>query len=484
MKYIEQIILKNFQSHKHTSLKFNQGLNIIVGASDSGKTSILRAIKWVLYNEPLGDFFIREGEKETSVSLIFNNGVRVERYRGASKNQYKLFDGEEEMIFEGFGASVPLEVRQAIGIDKIELDQKESRTINLAEQLDGPFLLSEKPSVKASSIGRLVGANIVDDALRESLNDNRKISAERTRLLAENKGLEKEIESFAYLAALEEKLVLLEELKLKIRAGEELKARLESLHTSFQALRLEIDSKQEILSKLDRLDELGQLALDLGERIGYSRQLIRLGERMDYVTREKAGEARLLAKTEKLDLVTGRLALLDNKISSLSKLVRSHTRLIGLGQEKEGLAKVLARLEKIQELDPGVLEGKLVAYRRLLALEKAYKAVKKSLDLGRTYLDGFSGLELAERNYTRLQSQLRICDSLQALARAWEENRSSSQLGRDYIEDLRLSTIGLLKDYKELLKTAEVCPFCLSLIDEGHIDEIINRYMEDYDYEI
>ena len=73
MKYIKKVNLVNFQSHKDTTIEFDKGLNIIVGASDSGKTSILRGIKWALYNDPSGDYFIREGESECSVTIYFSD---------------------------------------------------------------------------------------------------------------------------------------------------------------------------------------------------------------------------------------------------------------------------------------------------------------------------------------------------------------------------------------------------------------------------
>ena len=40
MVKIKKIDLINFQSHKFTSLDFADGLNVIVGPSDNGKTSI------------------------------------------------------------------------------------------------------------------------------------------------------------------------------------------------------------------------------------------------------------------------------------------------------------------------------------------------------------------------------------------------------------------------------------------------------------
>ena len=114
MIYIKKIELINFQSHSHTEIEFDRGLNVILGNSDAGKTAILRAIKWALYNEPRGDYFIRQGEKNVSVKIVFSNGVVVERSRTPSKNSYYLLDAQgEEMRFEGFGLDVPKEITDA-----------------------------------------------------------------------------------------------------------------------------------------------------------------------------------------------------------------------------------------------------------------------------------------------------------------------------------------------------------------------------------
>lgn len=62
MKRFERLLIENFQSHEQTEVFFTEGLNVFVGPSDSGKSAILRALRWVLYNEPKGTDFIRAGK--------------------------------------------------------------------------------------------------------------------------------------------------------------------------------------------------------------------------------------------------------------------------------------------------------------------------------------------------------------------------------------------------------------------------------------
>ena len=51
---IDKIKIENIQSHKNTELNLSNGINVIVGSSNNGKSAILRALYWAIYNRPLG----------------------------------------------------------------------------------------------------------------------------------------------------------------------------------------------------------------------------------------------------------------------------------------------------------------------------------------------------------------------------------------------------------------------------------------------
>ena len=147
MKYLKRIELINFQSHKYTDLYFDDKVNVIIGPSDSGKTAIIRAIKWVLFNEPSGIDFIRKGTTESNVVLYFDDNLIIKRGRSKSKNYYEITypNGLEER-FEGFGTKVPEEIIELTGIQKVELDGNNLISLNISDQLESPFLLTSTPS--------------------------------------------------------------------------------------------------------------------------------------------------------------------------------------------------------------------------------------------------------------------------------------------------------------------------------------------------
>ncbi len=49
---INSLSLKNFKSWKDTLLEFHKGVNAIVGTTDAGKSNVIRAIRWVVFNRP------------------------------------------------------------------------------------------------------------------------------------------------------------------------------------------------------------------------------------------------------------------------------------------------------------------------------------------------------------------------------------------------------------------------------------------------
>lgn len=70
---IKQLNIQNFQSHVDTTLEFSDGCNIIVGNSDSGKTAIIRALRWLVFHKPTGDEMRSHWGGKTKVELFIDD---------------------------------------------------------------------------------------------------------------------------------------------------------------------------------------------------------------------------------------------------------------------------------------------------------------------------------------------------------------------------------------------------------------------------
>lgn len=186
---ITEIEIENFQSHKHTKIEFSpKGLNAITGASDSGKSAIIRALRWALYNEPKGSDFIRHGESRATVTVRFSDGSFITRTRtNSDAGSYILGDGRgKTKEYKGFSNAVPIDVANTHQMPRVELAPGVERSLNFSYQLDGHFLLSESPAVRAAVIGRLTGVHLVDSAIKEKrkelLNLTKDINAAEKRV--------------------------------------------------------------------------------------------------------------------------------------------------------------------------------------------------------------------------------------------------------------------------------------------------------------
>lgn len=159
---IKSLSLKNFQAHSQTTLNLSPGVNAIVGNSDEGKSTLFRALYWLVNNRPAGDEFIRYGEDQTAVTLVTEEGDTVTRFRrrGGGQNGYTL-NGE---AFAAIGTGVPPEIAGTLNLGEI----------NLQPQLAGPYLLGDSPAAVARYLNQLVDLDAIDhsvQSIRSTLNE-------------------------------------------------------------------------------------------------------------------------------------------------------------------------------------------------------------------------------------------------------------------------------------------------------------------------
>jgi len=156
---ISSIEIRNFQSHKKSELVLSPGVNVIRGDSHSGKSSVVRALKWALENRPQGfDFrstFADRGEV-TSVAVEFDDGQWVIRQRDPSKTNNYLVSSSDEPL-EALRADVPSEVRHLFSMDYY----------NVQGQYDSFFLLDDStPGEVARKLSEIVGLDEIDRVLK------------------------------------------------------------------------------------------------------------------------------------------------------------------------------------------------------------------------------------------------------------------------------------------------------------------------------
>ncbi len=161
----KKLHIKNFQSHVNTIIDFQNGLNIIVGPSDTGKSAIIRALRKLVRDDPLGKDFINKNATECTIELIIeknNVDYKIIREVTASKNLYYLNDHE----FGGFGREIPQEIQNTLEMALIELENSDKIDLHFVDQHDAPFMVARgSAGTRSKLLGRIGGLHILDRAI-------------------------------------------------------------------------------------------------------------------------------------------------------------------------------------------------------------------------------------------------------------------------------------------------------------------------------
>lgn len=191
---IQRVSISNFQSHKNTVLDLVPGVNVIVGASDSGKTAILRALRWLIWNRPSGEAFRSTWGGDTKVDI---EAEHRHWFRSKGKENLYHYNGS---TFAAFGSDVPPEVSESLNINES----------NFQTQLTPHFLISESPGDVAKYFNQVAHLDQIDIGLKR-LNSNLRLLDNKHGFLIEQRSeLEEAIKQYDHLEKTEIDLEVIE----------------------------------------------------------------------------------------------------------------------------------------------------------------------------------------------------------------------------------------------------------------------------------
>lgn len=191
---IDRITLQNFQGHAKTDLELIHGINVIHGPSHSGKSSILRALRWIIENRPIGageNFRHNDADDKAEVlaTIVLNDGAHtaaLTRFRKGANNGYRIDDQELKAI----RSDVPQEVFDLLWLADHNLQLSQHNSI---------FLLNDSPGDVARKLNEVCGLQIIDDALGAGATLTNSLKQQQKTAIARAKELEADRERFADL---------------------------------------------------------------------------------------------------------------------------------------------------------------------------------------------------------------------------------------------------------------------------------------------
>ncbi len=266
--------LENIRSHVKSKIQFGSGFNCLVGGVGCGKSSVLYAVDFALFGDPIGrsfEYLLREGADECRVTLQFVHAsktytlTRGLKRRGKSisqdTEQLKLYE-DNKLVASVMSEAVAEQLKAITGLDKDIF-----REIVWVKQEQLKELLNMRPRERQKRLDELFGLSDYEAAwsnmlgVQKDYEGQKKVYERDLDILGMDKlqgEYHKSVEELSLIEGeledLKKKLVeaeaALNEATAKLQSLEELKKQTEGLMRKETELQTHVTNIEDICGKL------------------------------------------------------------------------------------------------------------------------------------------------------------------------------------------------------------------------------------------
>lgn len=211
---IRRLKIKQFQIHRQKELEFTNGVNVIIGETNQGKSAIIRALYLLLENQPRAaeKIFHRKGAKlPLEIELEDIHGNIIKR----KKKKYSL-NGVE---YKAFNNEVPAPIRELFPL----------KEINWHKQLDPHFLILSTPGAAAKVLSASTGLEEQEVIVKEIKNRLSECKSEIKRLTINNQEAKDKMKQLRPIVKFMMRAKSIKEKEKKLNKAQEDKSSLEAL---------------------------------------------------------------------------------------------------------------------------------------------------------------------------------------------------------------------------------------------------------------
>lgn len=222
---LEKLQLVNFQRHTKTTLTLDPHITTITGKSDSGKSAIIRALRWLLLNKPRGNRFIRDGQKNCTVRLLVDGQTVVRAKVG--DHLYRFGKQEFKTVARD---GMPEQLQQFLQVSEL----------NFQTQHNALFWLDLTPSQVSKEINKLVDMELADRCVRAVAKELREHKATIKVLVSQQQEAKDKAKELKWVPTCQKLHAKTESLQLSAKRlrqrSEDLKALLEQIEATTKRL--------------------------------------------------------------------------------------------------------------------------------------------------------------------------------------------------------------------------------------------------------
>lgn len=257
---IHSLYLQNYRSWKKLTIDFSPGVNVIVGLSGTGKSNIIKALKWLYKNQtPTGNRHRSLWGGRTK-ARIRNDSHLISRIQGEGKNLYKL-DGEG---YDAVGRKPPPDdILKALNFSDVSLQT----------QAESFFLLNKTDGQVAKYLNGIVNLDVIDTTYQNQKRDLKRTEDKLNYISNELVGLLSEKDELDWVEEAEEELQPILALEIEI----------ETLEDMYGILKSTLDNISDIKENLKRFEKYDEAKILFDKILSLQKEVDDLGEDHYYV---------------------------------------------------------------------------------------------------------------------------------------------------------------------------------------------------------
>ena len=430
---ILSVTLKNFKAHGDRQFHFNPGTNAICGENGAGKTSILEAIAWTLFNyrgNYRKDDLIRNGcrSAQATISFVSSKDQRTYNVQRCTSKGYILFDPQlnQRLPYSRIDEEVLPWLREHLGVATgTDLARLFENTIGVPQgMLTADFLLSgEKRKrvfdaiLKVEDYKQVSGelgslqkyAEGLVDALERDIRHYDDVLRDRPDMETRCGQVQQEIEqSEKHLHELDEQLTGLSRQKTELEATAKT---VQALEQKRQQLTTQLEGYQREHVLLEAAVERSQQAIQLCEqhRASYDHYL-QAEKALATLQAQQQEQTALLKQRQSIEKALAQAereaATLAEKWRQIESAERTIATLQPLIQQQEQLEAQKQQVEaRRQELQQNQMQRETLG-KHLQRLRQDWKALSQTIKRIQSLEAEVMGIGDLEQQRDRLQSQL------------------------------------------------------------------------------
>ncbi|MBD0335934.1 MAG: SMC family ATPase, partial [Cyanobacteria bacterium Co-bin13] len=453
---ILSVTLKNFKTHRDRYFEFQPGTNAICGENGAGKTSLLEAIAWTLFNYQ-GDYakedLIRNGSSsaQATVAFISSRDGRTYEVQRCTQRGYTLYDPQlnERLPYTRIKDEVLPWLRQHLGVGPgTDLAQLFSRTIGVPQGTFTADFLQTAENRKAvfdailkveeykaaykqmNSLRRYAEDQV--EAVKQEIAQYEEALQALPDLQTRQQAVVQEIQANqAELQALELALVDLQQQRSSLQAEAQ---QLQALSAQLQTLSSQIEGKTQVSLRLQQSLEQAKQAMAICEAnwAAYEQYQAAEAQLQALSQQQQARQAlqtQLRTVQKQAEQKQAALTRLQVKLESLDQTAQELTRLQPLAQQQAQIEQQLSQVQlQLQALHPIHLQLQQLqresrqSQQQAVTLETALDRLQRLKPLVEEIVEREQQCDRIQQQLSRLEAARQFEQELQSLVNSSQAN--------------------------------------------------------------